>query len=57
MLEPLRGVGGRIPQHAYKLERPERAVPADALQPPNGDEIVGITQDPAQIGSQSRSHR
>jgi hypothetical protein len=31
-------------RYANKLERPEGAVPADAIGPPDGDKLAGITQ-------------
>jgi hypothetical protein len=42
--------------HADELNRPEGAVPADAFEATDGDEIAGIAEDAAQIGGEGGWH-
>jgi hypothetical protein len=53
MLEPLCRVGGSVSCHSHtgELEGPEGAVPADAFEATDGDEVAGVSEGVASIGS------
>src|SRR5215471_17368723 len=53
----LSGPGGCIAAgHTVELEGPQRAVPADAFETANSDEVAGVAQDAAQLGGEGRRH-
>src|SRR6478672_5346899 len=43
--------------HAHELEGPERAIPADAFEPPDDNEVASVPEGMAQLGGESRRQR